>query len=200
MGAIGSEAMAATLHSVVHYGVKRRRGSAIAARARKRGMAEEPTLTIGALAQASGVHLETIRYYQRLGLVPQPARPAGSVRRYDARAVARLRFIRRAQQLGFSLDEVGQLLALDDGGRQCGASRRLAEARLAEVEAKLAALARMRRELKRLIAECSGAARAPACPIIETLNDAPAVGGDRGGSRRGPPRRAAAKQDSPPRG
>jgi MerR family mercuric resistance operon transcriptional regulator len=162
-------------------------------------MAEEPTLTIGALAQASGVHLETIRYYQRLGLVPQPARPAGSVRRYDARAVARLRFIRRAQQLGFSLDEVGQLLALDDGGRQCGATRRLAEARLAEVEAKLAALARMRRELKRLIAECSGATRAPACPIIETLSDAPAVGGDRGGGRPGQARRAAAKRDAPPR-
>jgi MerR family mercuric resistance operon transcriptional regulator len=163
-------------------------------------MAEEPTLTIGALAQASGVHLETIRYYQRLGLVPQPARPAGSVRRYDGRAVARLRFIRRAQQLGFSLDEVGQLLALDDGGRQCGATRRLAEARLAEVEAKLTALARMRRELKRLIAECSGATRAPACPIIETLSDAPTVRGDRGSGRLAdPPRRAAAKRRSPPR-
>lgn len=161
-------------------------------------MAEEQTLTIGALAQAAGLHLETIRYYQRLGLVPLPVRPAGGVRRYDGRAVARLRFIRRAQQLGFSLGEVGQLLSLDDGGRQCGATRRLAEARLAEVEAKLAALARMRRELKRLIAECSGAARAPACPIIETLSDAPAIGGDRGG-RRSPPRGAAAKRGTPAR-
>jgi MerR family mercuric resistance operon transcriptional regulator len=113
--------------------------------------------------------------------------------------VARLRFIRRAQQLGFSLDEVGQLLALDEGGRQCGATRRLAEARLAEVEAKLAALARMRRELKRLIAECSSATRAPACPIIETLSDAPAVGGDRGGGRPDQARRAAARRDAPPR-
>jgi MerR family mercuric resistance operon transcriptional regulator len=190
--------MTAKLHSVAHYGVKRRRGSALAARERKQGMAEEQTLTIGALAQAAGVHLETIRYYQRLGLVPLPARPVGGVRRYDARAVARLRFIRRAQQLGFSLDEVGQLLSLDDGGRRCGATRRLAEARLAEVEAKLAALARMRRELKRLIAECSGAARAPACPIIEALSDAPAIGGDRGG-RRSPPHRAAAKRGKPAR-
>jgi MerR family mercuric resistance operon transcriptional regulator len=121
------------------------------------------------------------------------------VRRYDARAVARLRFIRRAQQLGFSLDEVGQLLALDDGGRQCGATRRLAEVRLAEVEAKLAALARIRRELKRLIAECGGATRAPACPIIETLSDAPSVGGDRGGSGSDRPRRAAAQRNAPRR-
>lgn len=162
-------------------------------------MAEVPTLTIGALAHAAGVRLETIRYYRRVGLVPQPARPAGGVRRYDARAVARLRFIRRAQQLSFSLDEVRQLLALDDGGRQCGATRRQEEARLAEVDAKLAALARMRRELKRLIAECSGATRRPACPIIDTLSDAPAVGGDRGSRRCSPPRRAAAKRNSPPR-
>jgi MerR family mercuric resistance operon transcriptional regulator len=142
-------------------------------------MAEEPTLTIGALAQAAGVHLETIRYYQRLGLVPQPARPAGSVRRYDARAVARLRFIRRAQQLGFSLDEVGQLLALEDGG-QCAVTRRLAEARLAEVEAKLAALARMRRQLRQLVAECAGATRAPRCPIIDTLSELPSRGSSSG--------------------
>lgn len=146
-------------------------------------MAEAGTLTIGALAQASGVHLETIRYYQRLGLVPQPARPMGSVRRYDERAVARLRFIKRAQQLGFSLDEVRQLLALEVGG-QCDATRRLAEARLAEVDAKLTALTRLRRQLRRLIADCAGANRAPRCPIIETLNDGPAARGERGRGRR----------------
>lgn len=134
-------------------------------------MGETGTLTIGALAQASGVHVETIRYYQRLGLMPQPARPAGSVRRYDERAAARLRFIRRAQQLGFSLADVRQLLALEEGG-QCGATRRIAEARLAEVEARLALLSRMRRELRRLIADCAGSARAPRCPIIDTLSDA----------------------------
>lgn len=161
-------------------------------------MAEERTLTIGALARASGVHLETIRYYQRLGLVPQPARPAGSVRRYDERAVLRLRFIKRAQQLGFSLDEVRQLLTLEDGG-QCGATRRLAEARLAEVEAKLASLARMRRELKRLIAECSGAARAPACPIIDTLSESPAARNDRRGASRAEVRRVLSNRRSPPR-
>jgi MerR family mercuric resistance operon transcriptional regulator len=136
-------------------------------------MAEEPALTIGALAQASGVHLETIRYYQRLGLVPLPARPAGSVRRYDARAVARLRFIRRAQQLGFSLEQVRQLLRLEDGG-PCGATRRLAEARLAEVEARLGALTRMRRELRRLIGQCAAGGRAPRCPIIDALSEPPA--------------------------
>lgn len=147
-------------------------------------MAEAGTLTIGALAQASGVHLETIRYYQRLGLVPQPARPAGGVRRYDERAVARLRFIRRAQQLGFSLEEVRQLLKLEDGG-QCLATRRLAEARLAEVEARLALLSRMRRELRRLIADCAGANRAPRCPIIATLSDVPCAAGSPGARRVG---------------
>lgn len=139
-------------------------------------MADAGTLTIGALARASGVHLETIRCYQRLGLVPQPARPVGSVRRYDERAVARLHFIRRVQQLGFSLEEVRQLLALEHGG-QCEATRRLAEARLAEVDVRLAQLSRMRRELRRLIADCAGAGRAPRCPIIDTLSDSrPAAG------------------------
>ncbi len=160
-------------------------------------MTKERTLTIGALAQASGVHLETIRYYQRLGLVPQPARPAGSVRRYDERAAARLRFIKRAQQLGFSLDEVRQLLTLEDGG-QCDATRRLAEARLAEVEARLALLSRMRRELRRLIADCSGARRAPRCPIIDTLSDVPSAAASprarRVGGNRARPTRATERQ------
>lgn len=135
-------------------------------------MPDPSALTIGALAQAAGVHVETIRYYQRLGLVAQPARPAGGVRRYDERTVARLRFIRRAQQLGFSLDEVRQLLRLEHGG-QCEATRRLAEARLAQVETRIALLARMRRELRRLIADCTGVGRAPHCPIIDALTEAP---------------------------
>lgn len=161
-------------------------------------MADAGTLTIGALARASGVHLETIRYYQRLGLVPQPARPVGSVRRYGEQAVARLRFIRRAQQLGFSLEEVQQLLALEDGG-QCDATRRLAEVRLAEVDARLAQLSRMRRELRRLIADCTGAGRAPRCPIIDTLSDWRPEAGDRGAAgsvagRRIKPHPTAARQ------
>ena len=128
----------------------------------------EAQLTIGALAAASGVHLETIRYYQRLGLVDEPHRPAGGIRRYDARTVARLRFIKRAQQLGFTLDEVRQLLAFEDGGR-CGATRRLAETKLAQIEARIADLARMRRLLKALIGECASSRTAPACPIIDAL-------------------------------
>ena len=128
----------------------------------------EPQLTIGALAAASGVHVETIRYYQRLGLVDEPRRPAGGIRRYDTRTVARLRFVRRAQQLGFTLQEVRQLLTLEDGGR-CAATRRLAEAKLAQVEARLADLTRMRRLLKALIGRCASGGNAPACPIIDAL-------------------------------
>lgn len=129
-------------------------------------------LTIGSLAEASGVHLETIRYYQRLGLVDEPPRPRGGYRRYDVRAVARLRFIKRAQQIGFSLDEVRQLLTLEDGGN-CAATRRLAEAKLEQIETRLADLNRMRRLLKSLIAECASGRNAPACPIIDTLGAAP---------------------------
>jgi MerR family mercuric resistance operon transcriptional regulator len=129
---------------------------------------DAPQMTIGALAAASDVHVETIRYYQRLGLVDEPRRPAGGIRRYDARTVARLRFIRRAQQLGFTLQEVRQLLTLEYGGR-CSATRRLAEAKLAQVEVRLADLRRMRRLLKTLIGRCARGRKAPACPIIDAL-------------------------------
>ncbi len=131
-------------------------------------MTDDPQLTIGALAATSGVHVETIRYYQRLGLVDEPRRAAGAIRRYDARTVARLRFIRRAQQLGFTLQEVRQLLQLEDGGR-CGATRRLAEIKLAQIEARIADLSRMRRLLKTLIGACASSRIAPACPIIDAL-------------------------------
>lgn len=125
-------------------------------------------MTIGAAAQAAGVHLETLRYYQRLGLVAEPARPASGFRRYGADTVARLRFIKRAQELGFSLEETRNLLSLADG-RSCEATRRLAETKLATIEARLADLQRMHRALVRLVGACAGAGQAPPCPIIATL-------------------------------
>lgn len=126
-------------------------------------------LTIGQLAADAGVHKETIRYYQSLGLVPQPRKPPGSVRRYGEATVARLRFIKRAQQLGFTLDEVGKLLLLEDG-QDCGATRALARQKLEVIRARVADLNRMRRALEHLIQQCHRGRRPRACPIIATLS------------------------------
>ena len=126
-------------------------------------------LTIGQVAGASGVHKETIRYYQSLGLVEEPPRQPGSVRRYGDATVARLHFIKRAQQLGFTLEEVKKLLLLEDG-QDCGATRRLAEHKLALIQERVADLNRMRRALEGLIRACESGKRPRACPIIASLS------------------------------
>ncbi|GIX31817.1 MAG: hypothetical protein KatS3mg124_2289 [Porticoccaceae bacterium] len=91
-------------------------------------------LTIGALAKAAGVHVETIRFYQRKGLLPTPDRPYGGIRRYGREDLARLQFIQKAKRLGFRLDEIAELLALADGSH-CAEARALAERKLADVRA-----------------------------------------------------------------
>ncbi len=126
-------------------------------------------LTIGQVAKAAGVHKETIRYYQSVGLVAEPRRAPGSVRRYGAATVARLHFIKRAQQLGFTLEEVGKLLLLEDG-QNCGETRNLATRKLALIQERIADLNRMRRLLQGLIGECEKGKRPRACPIIATLS------------------------------
>jgi len=125
-------------------------------------------MTIGVLARSAGVNLETIRYYQRRGLIATPRKPPGGIRRYPHTALAQLRFIKRAQQLGFSLNEIRELLAL--GEQSCSATRRVAERRLADIEARLHDLQAMRRTLARLIQACR-AGREAACPIVESLGD-----------------------------
>lgn len=125
-------------------------------------------LTIGQVAERAEVHRETIRYYQRLGLLEEPRRRQGSIRRYGEAAVARLRFIKRAQQLGFSLDEVRKLLLLEDG-QDCAATRKLAEQKLAIIRSRVSDLQRMERTLDALIAECRRGRRPRCCPIIGTL-------------------------------
>ena len=127
------------------------------------------TLTIGQVAKAAGVHLETIRYYQSLGLVAQPKRPPGSVRRYGNGTVARLRFVKRAQELGFTLEEVKNLLLLEDG-QDCRATRKLAAHKLDIIKQRISDLNRMRRLLERLIEECETGNRPRCCPIIATLS------------------------------
>lgn len=128
------------------------------------------TLTIGEVAAQAAVHKETIRYYQSLGLVEEPPRAPGSIRRYGPDAVARLRFIKRAQQLGFSLDEVKRLLLLEDG-QHCARTRKLAEEKLEIIRGRIADLQRMKRALEGLVDECERGRSPRRCPIIATLSD-----------------------------
>ncbi len=128
----------------------------------------EKGLTIGQVADAAGVNVETIRFYQRRRLLEKPAKPSAGIRRYMGKAVARVRFIKRAQQLGFTLDEVANLLALEDG-RNCKQARELAEKKLTLVEVRLSDLNRMRGALKALIAECEARGGRLTCPMIATL-------------------------------
>ena len=125
-------------------------------------------LTIGAFAGAADVGVETLRFYQRRGLLAEPDRPPGSVRRYGPSDVARVRFIKAAQRLGFSLDEVAGLLTLDDGAH-CDEARALAEAKLLDIRGKLADLRRIERVLAALVRECCATTGTVSCPLISTL-------------------------------
>lgn len=111
------------------------------------------SLTIGAFAKATGVSVETIRYYQQRELLPTPDRPHGGIRRYGSADVARVKFVKTAQKLGFSLDEVAQLLKLEDG-THCSEAAELAALRLADVEERLSDLARIAAALSKLVGEC----------------------------------------------
>ena len=134
-------------------------------------MDENAGVTIGALADAAGVNVETIRFYQRKGLMPEPEKPYGSIRRYGDADLARVRFIKSAQRLGFSLDEVGDLLKLEDGTR-CGEARQLAEHKLADVRRKLSDLQRIESVLSDLVARCSAVRGRVSCPLIASLQEA----------------------------
>lgn len=129
------------------------------------------TLLIGALAAQAGVNVETIRFYQRKGLVPEPPRPERGARRYSSDAVDRIRFIKSAQSWGFTLGEVAELLRLDDG-MACDATRRIAEERLAVVTERMRELRQVSRALRRAIAECQGRRGRVSCPLISSLRRA----------------------------
>ena len=133
--------------------------------------------TIGRIAKASGVGVETIRVYEREELLPEPERSASGYRLYSDDAVARLRFIQRAKQLGFTLDEVRRLLTLADVAGPSAEVRALAADKLAIIDARLRDLGRMREALAELVACCDGSGSAASCPIIQALvygDDAPA--------------------------
>ncbi|MGH8376049.1 MAG: Hg(II)-responsive transcriptional regulator [Pseudomonas sp.] len=125
-------------------------------------------MSIGKLAQAAGVNIETIRYYQRRGLLDEPPKPLAGYRCYLPEQVKRLRFIKRAQALGFTLDEVGALLTLD-AACACSETRALAVRKLALTEQKMAHLAAMQQVLGALVRQCD-AGGGVACPIIDALN------------------------------
>src|SRR5213596_1218399 len=129
---------------------------------------EADSLSIGAFAEAAGVNVETIRFYQRKGLLPEPERPYGSIRRYGETDVARLRFVKSAQRLGFSLDEVAGLLMLDDG-THCDEARELAEQKLVDVRGKLADLQRIESVLAALVHDCCASHGTVSCPLIAAL-------------------------------
>jgi MerR family mercuric resistance operon transcriptional regulator len=130
-------------------------------------------IQIGELGRRSGCNVETIRYYERIGLLPVPPRSAGRYRVYDTADVRRLAFVRRARELGFTLDDVRALLALSelDGRGACAEARDLAAGHLAEVRAKIADLRSMERVLADAVKRCT-AGEQPGCPIIEALSGA----------------------------
>lgn len=127
-------------------------------------------LTIGALAKAGNVNVETIRYYQRIGLLPVPERSYGTIRRYTGDSLKRVRFIKRAQRLGFSLDEIRLLLGLADD-KHCTETRELAEKKLAIVADKMADLAAIQQTLQKLVASCGQMTGGHGCPIIDSLDE-----------------------------
>jgi MerR family transcriptional regulator, mercuric resistance operon regulatory protein len=126
------------------------------------------SLTIGAFAKAAGVNVETIRFYQRKGLLLEPARPNGSIRRYGAADVTRVRFVKSAQRLGFSLDEIAELLKLEDG-THCDEASHLAENKLRDIREKLADLGRMEAVLTQLVCACHSRRGNVSCPLIASL-------------------------------
>lgn len=129
------------------------------------------SMTIGTLAKIAGVNVETIRYYQRCGLMTEPEKPYGGIRQYDEHALSRLHFIRSAQWLGFSLKEVGELLKLNDG-TYCNEARELGERKLAEVREKICRLQQIENALDGMVRSCLSQPSA-SCPIIDALHREP---------------------------
>lgn len=129
-------------------------------------------MRIGELAKAAGVGVETIRYYERCGLLPAPARGAGGYRSYGAQDLSRVRFIRRAKTLGFGLDEIGELLALrEDEATPCAEVARRAHDKLADLGRRIEQLAAIQHALARLAAACRRGDRSSACALLDYLTD-----------------------------
>ncbi|MDF1720756.1 MAG: helix-turn-helix domain-containing protein [Minwuia sp.] len=154
-------------------------------------------LGIGRLAAETGTKVPTIRYYEEIGLLPEPERTSGNQRRYAAAQVDRLRFIRHCRELGFPLNDIRALLDLSDNpGRSCDSADSIARHQLVEVERRLASLASLRQELSRMIENCAGGTVAD-CRVIETLADHANCISDRHG-HQGPVTQVPGDQAPPP--
>jgi MerR family copper efflux transcriptional regulator len=129
-----------------------------------------PSLRISQLAEQAGVGIDTVRYYERAGLLPEPPRRPSGYREYPPQSLQRLRFIRRAKALGFSLEEIAGLLELSDRRGDIDAVKRLAEQRLSEVEARLRELQGIRDGLRGLVRACPGHGATEHCPILQALS------------------------------
>jgi Hg(II)-responsive transcriptional regulator len=129
------------------------------------------SLTIGRLAKEAGVNLETVRYYERQGLLPRPPRSASGYRLFPPQAARRLKFIRRCQGLGFSIREIRELLSLRMSRSTTSREiRARAEAKLADIEARIRALVSMKKSLRKLTKTCTGCVPVDECPILESLD------------------------------
>lgn len=128
-------------------------------------------MKIGEVAKAAGIGVDAVRFYERQGLLPEPARRPSGYRMYSPDVVLSLRFIRRAKELGFSLKDISELLSLETAAEATAADvKELAEAKLADIEERIRALQRMRRALKRASEACSGRGPTSSCSILQTLN------------------------------
>lgn len=127
------------------------------------------SLTIGKLAKQAGVGIDTVRFYERAGLLPRAQRTASGYRLYAEQDASRLRFIRRAKALGFSLDEIAELLQLSTGKGGRASVRKLAQHRLGDLDRKLQEMTAMRDALSQLVRRCSGDGPVTGCPIIESV-------------------------------
>ena len=151
---------------------------------------QHPPMTIGTLARAAAVNVETVRFYHRRGLMPLPYKPPGGLRHYGESDLARIRFIRTAQGLGFSLDEVALLLRLDDGTR-CADARVIGAHKLAQVRRRLRELRQVEAALAGLVRRCRVSRGRVSCPLIATLQERP--------GRRAPAARTRAAPRAPGR-
>jgi MerR family mercuric resistance operon transcriptional regulator len=131
-------------------------------------MIQKHTLTIGGLAQEAGVNVETVRYYQRVGMLAQPAKPLQGARKYGVGDIKQIRFIKRAQALGFTLSEVAELLALGSAST-CRETQDMAESKLESIRARINDLVKMQNTLQQLVARCNATDDATNCPIIDAL-------------------------------
>ena len=124
------------------------------------------------VATEAGVNIQTLRYYERRGLLPEPERSDSGYRSYDTHAVRTVRFIKGAQQLGFSLEQIDTLLALAAGGpRNCDAAKALATEKIGDLEVKIARLSVMRDSLRQLVATCDRSPSKRDCPLLEAIED-----------------------------